>query len=186
MKNHFYLLILICFIIFTNCSNNANLAEAFVAARNAGNISKIEKIIDKNYHETFGDTIIDIKDKNHLFDNIRWGVELESKTTIVETLSVSDTAIVTVEENINYKDIVLKGRPRKFKITYHIKNGIILKQQFDSLPGHHETFTYNNRFYDSLILYCEKNQLGYPSADMNQEGGKYLKKLLEAYATGAH
>ncbi|MFK7750187.1 MAG: hypothetical protein AB8B65_17480 [Kordia sp.] len=166
-----------------NSSNSKSivLVKSFVAARNSFDTDKLIALTNENYKESFKTEFVEIKSRQELLHNLVWAKEMNSTTTIKEIISESESEVVLIEESTNYIDVALKRKPRSFKTTYYLKNGIILRQNFDDAPGQVFDNKANDRLYGDFERFCKERKIQF-SWNPTKEDGKILRKALEQYA----
>ena len=158
---------------------NEDIIKSYITARNNYDIKKVNTLIDKNYYEIFIDGNMEIENKEQLVDAILWGKELDSKINLLDIKSNGET-VISIQEHINYLDIALKRKSRKFKIVYTLLNGKIQNQTIDTLAGYYQILKFNSDRYKKFMKYCDQNNLNC-SNSFNRESGSHLRKALEQY-----
>ncbi|MCH2196312.1 nuclear transport factor 2 family protein [Kordia sp.] len=183
MKFKHTLLLFFSVFILTSCSDNSSLGiiTSFVEARNNNDVDKLIELTSENYSETFRNDFVEVKNRKELLRNLEWAKELKSLLTIKEVVSENDAVIIVIEESKNYIDDALKRKPRKFKTTYYLKDGKILKQSFDNAPGEKFDTKANDVLYGDFERYCKVNNIKF-SWEPTKEAGIALRKALEKYA----
>lgn len=159
---------------------NKDIVKAYIEARNNYDVKKVSNLVEENYQETFIDGSKEIENKKQLKDRVLWGKELDSHIKLISIKSKGNS-VITIEENSNYLDKVLKRKTRKFKISYTLSNNKIQNQKVDTLLGYHQILKFNSNKYKEFIKYCEQNNVTQNHNSFNQKSGAYLRKVLEMY-----
>jgi len=200
MKSTSILILVFSVFFLSSCGNNSSkdnskdssknnlkdspqvaLVKSFVEARNSFDTDKLISLTAENYKESFKKNFVEVKSRQELLNNLVWAKELSSKTTIKKVISANESQVIQIEESRNYIDIALKKKPRTFKTTYYLKDGIILKQNFDDAPGVVFDNKANDRLYGDFERYCKVRNIKF-SWNPTKEDGITLRKALEKYA----
>ena len=178
---------LLVYVIIFGCSstrhpssNNKDLVNSYINARNNYDVEKVKALVDENYTETFIYGSKEVENKIQLTEFILWGKSMDSKIKLLDIES-DDEYITTIEEYSNYLDIALERKRRKFKIVYTFRDNKILSQKLDTLPGYQQIMEHNHEKYEAFVKYCTQNNLNYIIHAANQESGMELRKVLEKY-----
>ncbi len=176
MKTKYILYIII--LLGTSCSSNKSLVTNYLKAKNECNFDSMSKLLNENYYEQFlNDSILEIKNLDHLKDFTEWGCIMSSNVEM-KNISSSKTKVKTIEQHTNLIDSILNRNPRVFQITYYIENNKIKYSRIDTLSGYRKNALQGKLALDKFKSFVLKNSIDDGNGIEKEDAVKLKNALL--------
>ncbi len=167
-------------LVISSCATSSkSIVKKYLKASNNYDYEKTCQFLDLEYHENFIDGTPEIRDLADLKQHMEWRAIMEAKSTLI-SIQKKDSTVITIESFKNLIDNLCERKPRKFQLTYFIKNNKIKHMILDTLAGFHQQIKLDNKEFQKIKEFCSKQHNGF-DFKMNAKSAYKLRKCIEIY-----
>ncbi len=160
-------------------SENVKALLKYNEAYNSLNADELAKYVHDDI-EVYYEDAFEVKGKASFMRIYGWAQVMDAHNTLEITGEEGDK-VFGVESFTNYRDSVLEMPLQRYKVTYTLEKGQVLRFQMDTLPGHDKDFLIRSDKLAMFYNYADSEGIS-QKPPMNEKGAKELREYLLPYA----